>query len=342
MARRAKKRTTTPPPQSEDRIRALGTATSAADLNAFDEEFKTYIASLSTTRVAIPMLCDGLKKLDAVLNNDSALRSIGQIETSAARLSSIEAKFYAWGHFLVYLFNADAASHEIEAKAREFGVEGDWETINLEDLFRHFRASLLSESTRIAILATNATNSVIQVEAQERFFDIAKTALSLRAIQIDFGKFEPFGKSQKPSFINLFSILSSETGLMAPPSSSGTDADILEFSGNSPPLSVIIPYRENNKGAIRPENLDDEKPEHADHISPVFEGTLDRDFAVEALKLAHQQSGLSQRKFAEQLGVDPKDIRQALNGERTIDWTLEQIEKAGFSVDVSAKLTPIE
>lgn len=82
--------------------------------------------------------------------------------------------------------------------------------------------------------------------------------------------------------------------------------------------------------------------ENTDHVAPVFEGTLDREMAAQALKTVQDQSGLSQRKFAASLGITESTLRAVYTGKATIDTATKYLERAGYSVQAQLTLTPIE
>lgn len=79
------------------------------------------------------------------------------------------------------------------------------------------------------------------------------------------------------------------------------------------------------------ELLDDEKK--VDGLGLIFEGTLDREFAIQALKHVQAELGLSQRKFAERLGISHSTLRQIYSGKATIDNTAQMLEKLGFGLN---------
>ncbi|RIJ28436.1 SEL1-like repeat protein [Henriciella mobilis] len=93
------------------------------------------------------------------------------------------------------------------------------------------------------------------------------------------------------------------------------------------------PYTDNPDIAGSDEGLLDEEKK-VDGLAPIFEGSLDREFAIKALQLAQSQLGLSQRKFADRLGISEGNLRQVYRGEATIDRSLELLNKIGYRLDV--------
>lgn len=98
-------------------------------------------------------------------------------------------------------------------------------------------------------------------------------------------------------------------------------------------------YTDNVDIATSDEQVLDDKNK-VDGLGPVFEGSLDRDFAIKALKLAQGELGLSQRKFADRLGISEGSLRQVYRGEATIDRSLELLNKLGYGFD--AELVKIQ
>ena len=95
-------------------------------------------------------------------------------------------------------------------------------------------------------------------------------------------------------------------------------------------------------GGQTPDELQESALEQQENITPVFQGALTRELGAKVLWQVFEDSDLSQRKFAEKLGIAPKDLREGLNGDRSIEWALKQAEKVGYRVSVTANIEPPE
>lgn len=73
------------------------------------------------------------------------------------------------------------------------------------------------------------------------------------------------------------------------------------------------------------------------HVAPIFEGALDKGFAMEALRRAQIESGLSERKFIEMIGVSRGAYRSVIEGRATIDKATDLLRDAGFEIHAQLK-----
>lgn len=94
----------------------------------------------------------------------------------------------------------------------------------------------------------------------------------------------------------------------------------------------------NDKSPKRPLGATENSNSKLDqHVAPIFEGALDKGFAVEALRRAQIESGLSERKFIEMIGVSRGAYRSVIEGRATIDKATELLRDAGFEIHAQLK-----
>lgn len=108
------------------------------------------------------------------------------------------------------------------------------------------------------------------------------------------------------------------------------------FTRNTLSSNDKIAYADNNEAQNSsleaPEDLSESALEKTDGVSPAFEGVIDKEFAIDALKRVHADSGLSERKFAEQLGVSRGVFRSVIDGNATIDKATDLLRAAGYGL----------
>lgn len=105
-----------------------------------------------------------------------------------------------------------------------------------------------------------------------------------------------------------------------------------------------IPYGidEVERSTALEELKDDNKSDKADIVQS-FEGALDRNGAIEAMKKAQADLGLSHREFAKRFGLNATVLGDIYSGRSSIEKTIEVLGKAGYGLEFSlVKLTPDE
>lgn len=84
--------------------------------------------------------------------------------------------------------------------------------------------------------------------------------------------------------------------------------------------------------AISGGELDEDKSQATLSATLEFERILDRDAAVEAMRIALNASGLSQRKFAEKHDIGLGTLTDILGGRASIDQINLLLQKAGYGL----------
>ncbi len=123
--------------------------------------------------------------------------------------------------------------------------------------------------------------------------------------------------------------------------SRAAEAENEQKARNNEENYVKTPYTDNNEAQHSsleaPEDLSKTKTlDSAENIRPEFSRSLDRAAAAEAMAIALEESGLSQRKFAEQLGVPHTDLQRVLKQTATLEKSLELLSVAdsGFQAQL--------
>ena len=105
---------------------------------------------------------------------------------------------------------------------------------------------------------------------------------------------------------------------------------------SSEAISDIIPHTNNNKAQHSSTEAPDELKDNTDNITVVFEGSIDRTAMASIMRKAYEDSGLSQRKFAEKLGLRLNEVQRILNEEASIEASIEALERAGITFETKA------
>lgn len=73
-----------------------------------------------------------------------------------------------------------------------------------------------------------------------------------------------------------------------------------------------------------------------ENVTPIFEGTLDREAFAQIMEQKFSESGMSQREFCETYGFQRSLFNRIRGGTATIDTSLGMLSKLGVKFDFSA------